>query len=487
MLVPGRIWYPMEYLDGFVLKGRSTIFIPTWKSQGSEQWHFLSQKNPHKKISMHAVRESCRDVVQNVGIDVLRSARAFVGWAMDAEMHVGARTSGFESIRNSKAPFTPRRPRFGREMTLSIVTSELGFFNVNFRTKLVIPQSMFGPVKREHILMEDMLLNSKEDPIILWDVGTARGWMVSELAALLTILHVLALRRTDGEALLERIPYAQQPSNDGEASYKAIREHQHLLSRSSDTDGENLPLMTQVKNIMAAMESRKEEVIKIDHAFSKFSNSTYLHGWELTDIASSKPWFKEKRVALDDTCETWPSILADRPEVLVLLYQGVGDLIRPSLNEPHCGTWKSVHKGRSYLTATVMSITSMDLHCCAVDRFKACAFDNKNCPSRLQELHHKTPTRSIPIPLTGVVIVGRSHRSLFKACAPNPMVSDGLKRQFTEKEKLQSSHNVATSANEGSSHITGLNVSIEGVSTCDNHIGMNKSRKESNVHDLAFS
>jgi hypothetical protein len=487
MLVLGRIWYPMEYLDGFVLKGRSTILIPTWKVQDSVQWHFLSHEDPRKKISMHAVRDSCREVVQDVGIDVLRSARAFVGWAIDAEIHAGTRTSGFESIQNSKAPFTPRRPRFAREMTPSIGTSGLGFFNVNFGAKLMIPQSVFGPVKREHTLMEDMLLNSREDPLLLWDVSTARGWMISEIAALLTILHVWALRQPDSESLLARIPYAQRSSNDGEASYHAIRERRNVQLRSSDVDGEDLPLMTQVKNIMAAMESRKEEVIKLDRAFSKFSNSSYLHGWELTDIASSKPFFKEKRVALDDTCGTWPSILADRPEVLVLFCQGVGDLIQPSLNEPHCGTWKLVPKGRSYLAATVASITSMDLHCRAADKFKACTFDNKNCPSRLQELHHKPPTRSIPIPQTGAIIVGRSHHSLFKVCAPNSMVSDHLRRQFAEKEKLQSSRNVATLGNEGSSHIPGLKVKIESVSTCDNRIGVNKSQKESYVHDLAPS
>ena len=29
MVVLGRVWYPMEYLNGFVLKGYSTILVPT--------------------------------------------------------------------------------------------------------------------------------------------------------------------------------------------------------------------------------------------------------------------------------------------------------------------------------------------------------------------------------------------------------------------------------------------------------------------------
>lgn len=235
----------MEYLNGFVLKGYSTVLVPTLKSQNSVQWHFIASKGQDKRIEMSVIKDCCEPFVEDVDLRTLQTARTFVGWTWDAHIHVGTKTSGYASIRDSKVPYSPRRPRLAREMTSGIGTSGLGFFGVQLGTKVVIPKGIFGPVKREHILLEYMLLNSRNNPLLLWDAGTKRGWMVSEIAILLMILHVWAARQTDSETLLKRIPFADRSSDDAQASYKAIRTNKNIQLRSqANGDGEDLKFMT---------------------------------------------------------------------------------------------------------------------------------------------------------------------------------------------------------------------------------------------------
>ena len=439
MVVLGRIWYPMEYLNGFVLKGHSTILIPTQRNHDSVQWHFISHEDHRKKIHMSAMKDYRGRFVEDVGLETLQTARTFVGWTQDAHVHVGAKTSGYDSIRDSKVLPSPRRPRLAREMTSGMGTSGLGFFGMQLGAKVIIPKGVFGPVKREHILLEDMLLNSRNNPILLWDAGTRRGWMVPEIAALLMILHVWAARQTDSEALLKKIPFAEASSDAAQGCYEAIRTHRNLQLRSqADGDGEDLKFITQVENIFAAIESRKEEIITRNNSSARFSYSTYLKGWELTDIAHSKPWFKEKRILLDDTCGTWPSVLAKQREVLVLFCQGISELIQPADDESFCQTWKTVPKDHSYLAASAACISNLDIHCQLADRFKGCCFNYKNCPSRLQEVNLKPSSRSITIPPTGAIIVGRPHHSLYQACLPGlGQLQDMTHKLCTEKDSTQ--------------------------------------------------
>lgn len=193
-----------------------------------------------------------------------------------------------------------------------------------------------------------------------------------------------------------------------------------------------------MENIFAALESRKEEIITRNNASARFPYSTYLKGWELIDIAHSKPWFKERRILLDDTCGTWPSIIGKQREVLVLFCRGVSDLIRPPADDLFCQTWRSVPKGRSYLAATVACITNLDIHCRLDNRFRACTFNHKNCPSRLQELDHRPSSRAFPIPAAGAVIVGRTHHSLYQACLPDSsQLLDTTRKLGIEQDSAQ--------------------------------------------------
>ncbi|KAF2007440.1 hypothetical protein P154DRAFT_529058 [Amniculicola lignicola CBS 123094] len=223
MVMLGRIWYPMGYLNGFVLNGSSTILVPTLKTQHSVQWHFISNEDQNKKIDMSAIDTCCGKFVEDVGLRALRSARKFIGWTWDAHVHVGVSISGYDSIRDSKVPYSPRRPRLAREMASGIGPSGLGFFGMQLGTK--------------------------------------------------------AARQTDSETLLKILPFAERSSDDAQGSYEAIRNNRDLqLQSQANGDGEDLKFMTQVENVFAAIESRKEEIITRNNVSARFSYAKYLKG-----------------------------------------------------------------------------------------------------------------------------------------------------------------------------------------------------------------
>jgi hypothetical protein len=79
---------------------------------------------------MSEIKDCCEAFVEDDDLRTLQRARVSVGWTSDAHIHVGTKTCGYASIRDSKVPYSPRQPRLAREMTPGIGTSGLGFFDV---------------------------------------------------------------------------------------------------------------------------------------------------------------------------------------------------------------------------------------------------------------------------------------------------------------------------------------------------------------------
>ena len=421
MVVLCRIWYPVEYLDGLVLKGYSTILVPTQKTEDSVQWHFISNKNQEEKIGLSSIDTYCGFVLETLDLKGLQSSRTFVGWCKKAISHAGTKASGFKEIRDSQAPARSRRPRLEPEFAPSIGTSGLGFFGGQLGLKIKFPKSVYRPVKDEHALMEDKLLNAKNNPLLVWDEGTRRGWIISEVAAILMIIHVWAYRQTDSESLLQKIPFSECSSEDGLASYQAIREHENVILRSQPSgEAKDLVFGAMVKKFFVALESRKELIIFEEESVPlTISVSSHLTGWEVTDMAYSTEFFAQKKTSLNKkTCGNWPSVLfRKRKEVLTLFCRGVGDLIEPISGGQICSLWTSVPQGHSYLVSTISNLTKLGAFCCTDNCFDDCALDGKTCPSRLQKVSREQPSTSIETPVEGAVIIGKYHDSLRQACS----------------------------------------------------------------------
>lgn len=80
-----------DYCQALILKGFSTMLVPTESSEQSVVWHFLS--NGGKRIPYFAFHEKCHGVAAIATFDSqevqLGGFRNFVGWVSSATRHLG--------------------------------------------------------------------------------------------------------------------------------------------------------------------------------------------------------------------------------------------------------------------------------------------------------------------------------------------------------------------------------------------------------------
>jgi hypothetical protein len=87
--------------DGsLVIKGFSTMFVPTGRTQNSVFWHFLYEENL-SRISYLCARERCSNqvLIESGDAILLGSTRHFLGWASSAETRTGKLTFARASVR----------------------------------------------------------------------------------------------------------------------------------------------------------------------------------------------------------------------------------------------------------------------------------------------------------------------------------------------------------------------------------------------------
>ncbi|KAF2090558.1 hypothetical protein K490DRAFT_61878 [Saccharata proteae CBS 121410] len=94
------VHYPMDYLDGIVLKGYSTILVPLNgfhgdPKDGSVQWHFVYSGDQSRRIEMDELKKEIQGtLLEGVGLEQLSQRRALVGYWQNATVRLGTKDSG---------------------------------------------------------------------------------------------------------------------------------------------------------------------------------------------------------------------------------------------------------------------------------------------------------------------------------------------------------------------------------------------------------
>ena len=96
--------YRATNFDGhIVIKGFSTMFVPTQRLGDSVLWHFLYNEN-ETRISYLAAQKNCFICagIETVDYACLESTRSFLGWASSATLQTGKIVSSILNIINSQ-------------------------------------------------------------------------------------------------------------------------------------------------------------------------------------------------------------------------------------------------------------------------------------------------------------------------------------------------------------------------------------------------
>lgn len=143
MVSLGRISYSLEMPTGTILKGHSTMLIPTYITSESIQWHFVGSERPGEYISPDLIPDSLKPDMVDFNVDILRRRRGFVGYYKEAYIYAGTKDSRFDQVKLSDAERQPTTLRIGREISPSISSSGMGIFGAGIGAKFMLTKGLW--------------------------------------------------------------------------------------------------------------------------------------------------------------------------------------------------------------------------------------------------------------------------------------------------------------------------------------------------------
>lgn len=465
MITLAGVMYPLEYADGMVLKGPSTILIPTAlvpmtlvptaRSSNSVQWHFISGV-PDKPLTLNCITDhvSDSDWFKTWDFDLLRTARTFLGYCKKAEIHLGVSESSYGNIERSNAKCERPLPEISRKISLPLGISFMGV-QAAISTSIIFPKGLQVTTRSASLSFNNQLNRARHQPLLLYDTEDKRGWLVPELSVILHIALAWASKQHDHSDTLNRIPRATVSDDGGEAAYDAIRRGQEI-KLPTGLDGTPQFFPDLIKNFMTALDSRKELVIEREKTSNRKRSS--LRGWEFIDIVNFKYFSKREEVAIDPSSGgNWDLIAAENSELIVLFGKGFGEIIKPAKDENICQSWNPIPKGNCYLTASSFCLENLaathsiettsprltrNLHWHrprGAKLFEDCEFGTAIGCNRLQKLKKSKPRAPGPLEWHGAVIFGRAKTSNMPSCTPLERKRASRKRSLDDSTDVLSS------------------------------------------------
>jgi len=395
----------------------------------SIQWHLLSSGDDHLRILSGEALAKHDDSWLKIGdAQTLRSARTFLGYCNAVCIHLGTERLGYKEITHSSLP-EDKPPAELSIHSGNVGTAGLGIFGGNLTMEVVLPKSLSSVTKVD--CYDDILLTAKNEPLLLYDAEKRQGWLVSMLSVILHMVHAWAS---------EHVPHIQVPHaaldwNGGQAAFKVIAEHSMLELRKSLDDEAPYYLKDLVRrlwnDLISCVDAMSLQTIATRGSIRM--GRPRLRGWEIRDILDPPVLRRMKEEKLDTSGCGWELIVEG---MLVLVCQGLGDVIQPAKPETVCRKWSPVLRGMMYLTASVTCLQQLfkrrgrrSQGCTKLTDtllwqppghllFENCAHSrNSQCPKLPQQLVENGKVESaspIEVPEKGAVIFGRRTNKLWK-------------------------------------------------------------------------
>ena len=433
MAALGGARHATEFEGGLVLKGYSTLFVPTRRHEDSVQWHFIHDAG-QDRISYHKASLQCpnRVLLKDLNHEALGTTRAFLGWWKEAEIHLGTEDADYKSIDWSKAK------EAGPSLRLTGVT--LGF------SKMISTQLNFALGGKDgsfHYSQDgpfQKTINHAENlPVVLYDQKDRRAWLVP---GLLVILHMIQLQNhlmpfTVGGHKVKVSPL--DPSRQNHAAKEAVTNNksQKLYDCESNQDKDYCfrDAVLDIWSTLDRLMEREATTQATPGTPVNVARHKTLYGWEFRAVAEEDRHLKRKAQILEKTAGRWYDLVKD-VDAVVLFASGFGDIIKPRSDlSGLCRKWRTLPKDKDYIAVCVpmlekfyakaghrqdhqyITSTKLQLHRGSTI-FEQCAGIALWCDKcdRLQQVFHEswmTIGRGKPLgklEVNGCVIFGQAHR-----------------------------------------------------------------------------
>ncbi|KAI0909693.1 hypothetical protein F4823DRAFT_414976 [Ustulina deusta] len=341
------IRHAVEYNGGVVMKGFSSMLIPARRDRETDtvQWHLVSS-HEETRLSYEDGIARCSDraLLEELDLQLLQTTRAILGWCSTVETVLGREDINYENIDYSTAPDVTKPIKIQH---VAVGFQQFGMGQMEFTLGPKDGTCHFqrqGPYRR--------IIDAAEiTPIVLFDTGERRGWLVPASGVL---LHIARHRN-----------WLDQYISKEKGSFKqgtSFREE--LLQNESMVlfDDESYKFKDMITEIWSILEFLLDQRISASNGPGLVVKSPFqdtLQGYEFKAVVESRSPLKAKQCVVEKTSGGWPLLVGDI-DALVLFASGFEDLIRPAQgNYGLCHKWKTVPKGKDYLATTVKMLKNL--------------------------------------------------------------------------------------------------------------------------------
>ena len=247
--------------------------------------------------------------------------RAFLGLYTGTSVNLGAKDSSYQNLTRSRARDEPSRYRLDNKTTASAGTS-VSSFNFTLATKIVKQEGLRVMKDQSQALLESRLKNSQSQPMLMFDTGDQRVWLVPELHVMLHLTYASLSYDKDTADLLPNLPHISDVE-DPEAAYSKIFECKdfQIRDKTQSMTGSPQYFIDFVKQILVSFEKRKEQVLVRESGPKpsiRASKRRTLHGWDIDDLIKGSMLCKRRMTTLKKSAGDWYRIFKHQPGILAL-------------------------------------------------------------------------------------------------------------------------------------------------------------------------
>ncbi|CZR54526.1 uncharacterized protein PAC_04410 [Phialocephala subalpina] len=344
--------HAVEYEGGILLKGYSSAFVPVKRYKDSIQWHYIENAE-EVRLPYWAVEARCpgRAMLDEMNMESVKNTRAFVGWWITTETHLGTETANYENIDWSAAG------QVGRAITFSgatlgfqqIMTGEVNFSLGARDGKLYVERK--GPYQK-------IVQCAARSPVVLYDTCEKRAWLVPASGV---ILHIARTRNHQNPFMIDgkeiNFPSADPSMSSHEPAEKVLLSQASFkLCAEDDLGNKDYYLGDLVRDIWSYMESLLDKNVTKEVTSDPEVRGTMRHllrGWEFMDLVYDRSPFLLKETYIEKSSGGWTNLARDIDAVVLFGSWFEGIKLNEKFMAGLCHVWKSVPKGKDYLTASV--------------------------------------------------------------------------------------------------------------------------------------
>ena len=345
--------HPVKYDDGIVFLGYSTLLFPTKRHRdGSYQWHLETSKKGQIQLSrMDDFQDwfkikTCNMEGKLTTDTKLEGTTAFLGWCKTSKVKLGTAEQKLDISLS-----TAKETKFSLEWDSVNLSGSLGFhagpvnFGISLSSTSKIKANAYNHKRETNF--GSMLIEARDEPLLLYDSGERRGWLVPKLCTILYMAHVYSHKK--GLSKSSPVPLA---SRDGEsAAYEAILHKSEMLMDAKQDSLKNEDAFL-LKNYV--QDSWFYMVAAAAHLGRKPVTAN-LKGFNLIDIAlfaKNAPMLQQNVKNFD---RDWTDIFARIN--MVIFCEKAGDVIAPGpQSNGLCEQCSTVPRGKDYLAASVQCL-----------------------------------------------------------------------------------------------------------------------------------